>query len=71
MRLSNDELRLISLRVRDHVYPFIFEKGFVTDEELKRVLRDNIGRNVCSTRSLRHIQEYLANECFDSIRVEA
>jgi hypothetical protein len=72
MRLSNHELQQISLRVRDHIHPFIFAKGYVTDEELKQVLRQNIGRNVCSTRSLRHIQEYLANETFGlDVRVGA
>ena len=60
MRLSDREIEWLASIVRTHITPYLEEKGYVTDDEVRHILKKQVGRQVCSTRSITMIQDYMA-----------
>lgn len=61
MLVSRDTLQQVALAIRSHITPMIVEKGYVTDDEVRTLIKRHAGRQIASPRSIGIVQEELCD----------
>jgi hypothetical protein len=57
--ISRDAMRDIAKRVRPHITPFLEREGGISNDDLKKLIKEHTGRLIVSKRTLDIIQEEL------------
>ncbi len=54
--LNLDETRDVALQVRDHITPFLEEKGYVTNDELSALIATHTEHRIRGEKNLARVQ---------------